>query len=55
MTLPFGSTGVLVAPVTDASTVTVDGEAVGAEATIGHGTHAIVVTQPAIARFESES
>ena len=50
VTLPFGSTGLLVAPVTDRSTVTVDGEAMAVESTIGHGTHAIVVTHPAIAR-----
>jgi alpha-L-rhamnosidase len=48
-TLPFGSTGVLAAPVTDHSTVTIDGQPAAAEATIGHGTHVIVVTEPAIA------
>jgi alpha-L-rhamnosidase len=50
VTLPFGSTGLLVAPVTDRSTVTVDGAAMAAESTIGHGTHAILVTNAAIAR-----
>ena len=49
-TLPFGSTGVLVAPVTARSSVTVDGQPVASGATIGHGTHTIVVTDPAIAR-----
>jgi alpha-L-rhamnosidase len=55
VTLPFGSTGMLLAPVTDRSTVTVDGQPVAAEATIVHGTHTIVVTEPAIARSGGDS
>jgi alpha-L-rhamnosidase len=51
VTLPFGSTGLLIAPVTDRSTVAVDGISTSAEsAAIGHGTHDILVTNPAIAR-----
>ncbi len=50
VTLPFGSTGLLIAPVTDRSTVTVDGTSTSAESTIGHGTHDVLVTNPAIAR-----
>ena len=49
VTLPFGSTGLLVAPVTDRSTVEVDGASTSAESAIGHGTHDILVTNPAIA------
>jgi hypothetical protein len=40
----------LVAPVTDRSTVTVDGAQAGVESTLAHGTHDISVTKPAIAR-----
>ncbi|QKJ20654.1 alpha-L-rhamnosidase [Microbacterium hominis] len=46
--VPFGARAVLDLPVTDASTVTVDGAPAGGS--VGHGIHHLVVTAPAIAR-----
>ena len=44
--LPFGVRGLLRAPVTEASEVRIDGASSNAEATLGPGRHAIVVTHP---------
>ncbi|WP_210480176.1 alpha-L-rhamnosidase [Naasia sp. SYSU D00948] len=49
LTVPFGSTAWLDLPVTDASTVTVDGSE-DAPRELGHGEHTIVVTAPAVAQ-----
>ncbi|MFH8251411.1 family 78 glycoside hydrolase catalytic domain [Microbacterium sp. B2969] len=49
--VPFGAVAVLDLPVTDASTVTVDGSPAPAE--LGHGTHRITVTAPTVARPEA--
>lgn len=49
VTVPFGSIGSFVAPATDESVVTVDGEvSTSSPATLEHGTHRIAVTSPAV-------
>ncbi len=48
--LPVGSTGTVVAPVTADSAVTVDGAESDATTTIGPGSHTVRVTAPLIAR-----
>ncbi|WP_345800593.1 family 78 glycoside hydrolase catalytic domain [Microbacterium sp. AZCO] len=51
--VPFGAVAELDLPVTDASTVTVDGAPAPAE--LGHGTHRLLVTAPALAQPETVS
>jgi alpha-L-rhamnosidase len=52
ITVPFGVTSVLDLPVTDTSRVTVNGAVSTQGASIGHGTHTVVVTQPSIVDVE---
>ena len=47
LTVPFGARALLDLPVTESSTVTVNGGAAPAE--LHHGTHRITVTAPAVA------
>ena len=51
LTVPFGARALLDLPVTDRSTVSVDGGEPGAApAELGHGVHRLVVTEPAVVR-----
>lgn len=49
LVVPFGAQGSFWAPATADSVVTVDGQVVESPVPIGHGTHQLVVTSPAIA------
>ncbi len=49
VTIPFGSKASFDAPATDQSVVTIDGAVAGAQVGLGHGTHTISVTHPAVA------
>ena len=51
LTVPFGARALLDLPVTEASTVAVDGGEPGAPPTeLGHGVHRLVVTEPSVVR-----
>jgi alpha-L-rhamnosidase len=47
--LPFGTSGLFVAPMTEESTISVDGSPATGAVVLGHGRHAINVTRPRIA------
>ena len=49
VSLPFGSTGTIDPPLTDASIVTVDGRSSDAPTEVGPGRHVVVVTRPRVA------
>lgn len=51
VSLPFGSTGTFTAPVTPESVVTLDGETCAAEIRLGHGTHRMSVSAPAVVQM----
>jgi hypothetical protein len=47
--LPFGTTGTFLAPVTDASSVRVDGAVAESHLELGPGRHTIIVVAPLLA------
>ena len=51
--LPIGSTGTIVAPVSDGSVVTIDGVTKEPTATVGPGNHSVRVTAPLISRGQA--
>ncbi len=53
--LPFGTSGLFVAPTTRESHVEVDGELSVGDARLGHGSHVLRVTKPRIARAAAAS